>query len=205
MSALASQADLEARFGRDLTGEEVARVEALLADASALVRSYTGQSFEQVDDETVTLPAVGGRITLPRRPVRGVSRVVAVGGGVALPDFTVSDWVFDGIDTVRIGDGATVINLPEAWWDEDGYPGTYQVTYSYGYAEVPPDVVAVVCGMTTRVLQNPSNLRSETVGSYSVTYSIPATGEALGINLSRYERQVLDRYRRRASTVRVTR
>lgn len=204
MSALASQADLEARFGRDLIAEEAARVEALLADASALVRSYTGQTFEQVDDETVTLRAVGGRITLPRRPVREVSRVVAI-GGVALPDFTVADWLFDGIDTVRIGDGASVINLPEAWWDEDGYPGTYQVTYSHGYAEVPPDVVAVVCGMATRVLQNPSNLRSETVGSYSVTYTIPATGEALGINLSRYEKQILDRYRRRASTIRVTR
>jgi hypothetical protein len=134
-----------------------------------------------------------------------VSRVVAVGGNAALPDFTLGDWAFDGIDTIKIGDGAAIINLPEVWWDDDGYPGTYRVTYSHGFATVPTDVVSVVCAMVTRVFQNPSNLRSETVGSYSVTYTIPATGEALGINLSRYEKQILDRYRRKASTVRVWR
>ena len=205
MSALASQTDIEARLGRNLTSEEAARIRALLDDASALVRSYTNQTFEHVDDDTVTLPATGGRIVLPGRPVSAVSRVVAVGGNLALPDFTLADWAFDGIDTIKIGDGAAIINLPEVWWDDDGYPGTYQVTYSHGYATVPPDVLSVVCGMVTRVFQNPSNLRSETVGSYSVTYTIPATGEALGINLSRYEKKILDRYRRTASTVRVWR
>ena len=205
MSALASQTDIEARLGRNLTSEEAARIRALLDDASALVRSYTNQTFEHVDDDTVTLPATGGRIVLPGRPVSAVSRVVAVGGNLALPDFTLADWAFDGIDTIKIGDGAAIINLPEVWWDDDGYPGTYQVTYSHGYATVPPDVLSVVCGMVIRVFQNPSNLRSETVGSYSVTYTIPATGEALGINLSRYEKKILDRYRRTASTARVWR
>lgn len=205
MSALASQADIEARIGRDLTDEEAARIRALLDDASALVRGYTGQSFELVEDETVTLPATGGRITLPGRPVNAVASVVAVGGSPALPSFTVADWAFDGIGTIKLGDGAAVINLPEVWWDDDGYPGTYEVTYSHGYATVPPDVLSVVCGMITRVFQNPANLRSETVGSYSVTYTIPATGEALGINLSRYEKQILDRYRRKATTVRMWR
>lgn len=205
MSALASPADLEARLGRDLTAQEAARAEALLNDASAVVRAYTRQTFDLATDDEVVLRATGGRITLPGRPVQDVSRVEVIGGSEALPDFTLADWLFDGIDTVRIGEGAAVINLPEAWWDDDGYPGTYRVTYTHGYAEVPGDVLAVVCGVVLRVLTNPSGYRSETVGSYSVTYAVPATGEQLGTNLTRYEMKALDRYRRKSDTVKVWR
>lgn len=205
MSALASPDDLEARLGRDLTTEEAARAEALLADASAAVRAYTGQDFDLVADDVVVLRGMGGRITLPGRPVQDVTRVEVIGGSDALPDFTLSDWLFDGIDTVRIGEGTTIINLPEVWWDDDGYPGTYRVTYSHGYATVPADVLGVVCGAVLRVLANPSGYRSETVGSYSVTYAVPATGEQLGVNLTRYEAKALDRYRRKANTIKVWR
>lgn len=205
MSALASPADLAARLGRDLTEQEAARAAALLDDASAVVRAYTLQDFELHTDDEVVLRAVGGRISLPGRPVQGVSRVEVIGGSEALPDFTLADWLFDGIDTVRIGEGAAVINLPEAWWDDDGYPGTYRVTYTHGYAEVPADVLSVVCGVVLRVLTNPAGYRSETVGSYSVTYAVPATGEQLGTNLTRYEMKMLDRYRRKTDTVKVWR
>lgn len=205
MAALASPADLEARLGRALTTEETARAEALLNDASALVRSYTRQDFAAATNDVVVLRADGGRIGLPQRPVTAVTKVEVVGGSDALPTFTLADWTFDEIDTIRIGEGACVINLPEVWWDDDGYPGTYRVTYSHGHASVPGDVVAVVCAMVLRAYGNPSNLRSETVGSYSVTYAVPATGESLGINLTRYERQALDRYRRKATTIKVGR
>ena len=54
--------------------------------------------------------------------------------------------MFDGIDTIFLGSGACVINLPEAWYDdEDGYPGTYRVLYSHGDGTTPGDVLAVVC------------------------------------------------------------
>ena len=205
MSALASPADLEARLGRDLTTQEAARAEALLGDASAAVRAYTRQDFELHTDDEVVLRATGGRLALPGRPVQGVSRVEVIGGSEALPDFTLADWLFDEIDTVRIGEGAAIINLPEAWWDDDGYPGTYRVTYTHGYVEVPDDVLSVVCGVVLRVLSNPSGYRSETVGSYSVTYAVPATGEQLGTNLTRYDMKLLDRYRRKADTVKVWR
>lgn len=205
MAALASQADLEARLGRSLTGEEEGRCDALLEDASTLVRGYTGQTFDLVEDDMVVLRAAGGTIVLPQRPVTEVSAVVAVGGSDALPDFTLTDWVFDEIDTIRIGESNYVINMPEAWWDDDGYPGTYRVTYSHGYVTPPRDVVSVICAMLLRAFGNPNNLRSETVGSYSVTYAVPATGEQLGINLTRYEQKALDRYRRKATTIRVSR
>lgn len=205
MAALASQADIELRLGRELTEAERQRVEALLEDSSAQVRSYTRQSFDLVtDDEVVTRP-VGDRIVLPQRPVTAVTRVVALAGIEGAPDITLTDWGWDGIDTVKVGVGDYVINLPEVWWDEDGYPGTYRVTYSHGYATVPGDVVAVVCGIVGRGFANPNGYRSETVGAYSVTYAVPSTGEALGSGLTRYDRQILDRYRRTTGTIQVGR
>lgn len=206
MSALASPVDLEARLGRELTPAEQERVEALLGDASALVRSYTGQTFAHVEDDVVVLRAVGGVIVLPQRPVTAVTRVEVIGGSEALPDFTTSDWLFDGIDSIRIGDGGTIINLPEAWWDDDGYPGTYRVTYSHGYQQVPGDVVAVVCGMVNRTLTAPTmagGVTSETIGSYS--YRIESPGMGLAVALSDEDRKILARYRSTATTVKVRR
>lgn len=206
MAALASPEDLEARLGRDLTEAETARAAALLEDASAIVRAYTGQSFEAVTDDVVVLRAVGGRIVLPQRPVTAVTQVVAIGGSEALPDFTLVDWLFDGVDTIRIGEGGYVINLPEAWWDDDGYPGTYRVTYSHGEAGAPPDVKAVVCGMVNRSLTAPTmagGVTSETIGSYS--YRMESAGTGLSVVLGAEDRKVLDRYRRTVGTVRVWR
>lgn len=205
MEPLASKQDVIDRLGRPLTPEEDARITALLADASAVIRAYTGQTFTLVEDDVVVLRAAGGTLTLPQRPVVSVTSVVAVGGSPALPDFTVVDWVWDEIDTIRLGDGSAVINIPEVWWDDDGYPGTYRVTYSHGYATVPDDVVGVACAMVMRVLATPAGVRSESIGPYSVTYAIPAAGEQLGVNLTRYEKQMLARYRKSANTVRVTR
>jgi hypothetical protein len=52
--------DLSDRLGRPLTAAEEARATALLADASAKVRSYTKQAFIRTDDETVVLRAQQG-------------------------------------------------------------------------------------------------------------------------------------------------
>lgn len=206
MPPLASPSDLENRLGRELTEAEEARADALLADASALVTSYTGRSFEHVDDDEQTLRVIGGRITLPSTPVTAVTRVQAVSGRDDLPDITLADWVWDGIDSIRVGEGTYIINLPEVWWDDDGYPGTYRVTYSHGYQDVPGDVVAVVCGMVLRTLTAPTmagGVTSETIGSYS--YRLDAPGAGLMVMMSPDDRRVLDRYRRTATTVKVTR
>ncbi|MBX5463805.1 MAG: hypothetical protein IRZ28_22295 [Steroidobacteraceae bacterium] len=207
MPSLASSGDLADRLGRDLTAEEEARADTLLADASALVRSYTGRSFEHVVDDEQVLRVVGGRIKLPRTPVTAVTRVQAVSGRDGVPDITIVDWAWDKRDTIRIGDdGTCVINLPEEWRDDDGFPDTYRVTYSHGYETVPADVVAVVCGMVLRTLTAPTmagGVVSESIGSYS--YRLEAPGTGLSVMLSPEDRRVLDRYRRTAYTVKVTR
>jgi hypothetical protein len=58
---LASAADLVARLGRDFTPDEQVRVDALLADASAMIRAYTGRDFTLTEDDTVVLRASGRR------------------------------------------------------------------------------------------------------------------------------------------------
>lgn len=205
MTALATAEDLKARLGRDLTDEETARVAALLADASALVRSYTGQDFTETSGDAVTLRGQGGAIRLPQRPVTSVSSVIAIGGD-GLPEVPLIDWIWDGVDTIRIGEGSFVINLPAVWWDDDGYPGTYRVTYSHGYTQVPADVVAVVCGMVLRTLTAPTmagGVTGETIGSYS--YRLDAPGTGLAAALSQEDRKVLARYRNAAGTIKVGR
>lgn len=207
LPALASSADLEARLGRDLTAAEAARAAALLADASALVRSYTRQTFTLVEDDGAVLRAQGGEIRLPQRPVTAVASVVAIGGSDAVPDVTVADWVWDGLDLIRVGAGCCVINLPEVWWDdEDGYPGTYRVTYSHGYATVPADVVRVVCGMALRTLTAPTmagGVTSETVGPYSYRIDQPGTG--LAVALTAADKKDLDGYRVTEAQIKVRR
>lgn len=207
MAALATVEDLEARLGRDLTDAEQDRAQALLDDASAMIRAYTGQTFEQVTDDVVVLRVQGGIVRLPQRPVTAVTSVVAIGGGLGVPDFTVIDYIFDGVDQIRIGEGACVINLPEAWFDDvDGYPGTFRITYNHGYAQVPGDVVAVACGMVLRALTAPTTMggvTGETIGSYS--YRLASADTGLSVTLGQTERTALARYRRTEGMIKVGR
>lgn len=206
MTALATTSDLTARLGRDLTDTEAARADALLADASALVRNYTNQNFDHVTDDVAVVRAVAGQVKLPQRPVSSVTSVVAIGGSDLIPDVALTDWMFDKIDTVRIGEGNYVINLPEVWWDDDGYPGTYRITYSHGYETVPADVVAVVCGMVSRTLTAPNTaggVTSEVIGSYSYRMHEPNTGVA--VTLTAADQAVLKTYKRTAATIKIGR
>jgi hypothetical protein len=205
VSALASADDLAARLGRDLTATEAVRADVLLADASAKIRRYTRQAFDFVADDEVVLRGPGGEIRLPQRPVVDVTSVVAV-GGQGLPDVTLADWLWDHLDTVRIGTGNYIINLPEVWWDDDGYPGTYRVTYSHGYEEVPADVVAVACAMVLRTLTNPSlagGVTGETIGPYS--YRLDTPGGGLSVALTKADQDELVSYRLKVGQIRVRR
>lgn len=201
MRNLATHPDLVARLGRDFTDAESARVDALLADASALVRSYTRQDFT-VATSTVTLRAQGGLLRLPQRPVTSVTSVTAIGLHGA-PDVVLVDWWWDGLDTIKIGDGMCVINLPETWYDqEDGYPSTYSVVYGHGYTDVPGDVVAVVSGMALRTLTAPTlvgGLVSETIGPYS--YRLDSAGVGTAVTMTEADRNTLKRYRPTAGTL----
>lgn len=165
---LVTSQDIAARLGRPLSEAETARVDALIADASAEVRAYTGQLIT-AGTSTVTLPVVGGRVNLPQRPVVGV---LAINGEpVDEPDLV----------------GATLRGL---------YGCEVTVSYEHGYAEVPDDIVSVVAAMVLRGLatQPGAPLYSrESIGEYS--YGLPESALARRVIVDRTDRETLDRYR----------
>jgi hypothetical protein len=189
---LASLTDLSDRLGRPLTVAEEARASALLADASAKVRSYTKQNFTRTDDETVVVRAQQGEIRLPQRPVIDVTAVVAIGAGGA-PDVPVVGWRWDGLDIIRVAADTSVINLPEDWYDDvEAYPGTYRVVYSHGDAQVPDIVVAVVARMALRTLTAPTmagGITGETIGPY--TYRTDGSGVGTAVLMTDEDRREL--------------
>ncbi|MEU2180109.1 hypothetical protein [Streptomyces thermolilacinus] len=167
MPDLASVDDLAARLGRPLTPEESARVGALLADASALIRDYTRQEFTAVSGDSIVLRPVGVTLRLPQRPVTAVTSVSAIGpGGQTLGELT--GWVWDGRDKIDLSCAA-----PSGTWPTSrrGHrPDTYRVVYDHGYATVPPGVVAAACTMVLRTLLSPSmtpGMVAERIGAYN--------------------------------------
>lgn len=207
--SLATISDLIALVGTDvLTDAQIARAPALLAQASALIRRYTGQTFTAVANDVVVLRATGTEVRLPQRPVTAVASVKAVGwAGLADITLPVGTWGWDGLDIINIQpfDQGWWVNLPDVVL-EGGYADTYRVTYSHGETTAPADVVGVCCGMTLRVLTSPSmveGLTSEHIGAYSyLTGQGPGAGTAGAVvRLTETDKEALALYRRKATTI----
>lgn len=197
LPSLVTVAELAARLGRTFTSEQELQAQALLDDASSVVRSYVRQDITRATTtDTFTmrradplLHRCGGVVTLPQRPVVDITSVSINGTPTAY-------WWQEGNELL----------LRDWGWDRPPSahrPPQVTVTYTHGWDPVPGDITAIVMQAVNRVMVNPSQVRSETVGGESVTYLIPTTGEALGILLSKTEMKVLDRYRRTSATVRI--
>lgn len=185
LDALASIFDLSARIGRDIEETDLVRATTLLADASAAVRSYAGLEFTAAE-ATVRLKVRDGKIRLPQRPVNSVTAVVDTNGNPVAFHWEAGEQV------------CVASNVPDSWaW----YPWRngiqwVDVTYSYGYDDIPGDVVAVVCQIAARAFGLPadqSGIQSETVAGYTRTNGVVAASGAVGMLPD--ERNVLDRYR----------
>ncbi|MGW7296086.1 hypothetical protein ACWGIB_27335 [Streptomyces xiamenensis] len=207
MDPLATPDDLAARLGRDLTAEEASRAEALLRDASALIRGWTRQDFT-AGESTVVLRPVGTVVRLPQRPVQAVTSVVAVGGSDAIPDIALptGGWTWDGADKVDIWppDTSWLLSLPETWADRWGSVDTYRVTYQHGWDEIPDDVVAVACAMVLRTLLAPSpvaGMVSERIGQYNYQLQQGTGSVGATVLMTQPDRDALARYRRTATTI----
>jgi hypothetical protein len=194
---LATVADLEARLGRELTASELARAEALLSSASARVRSYTGQQFTQ-DTTTARVRVNNGRITLPQRPVQTVETIADMDGN-AVP-FT---WYAGASIVLGTNSYPPIHPIEAAWYAR--FREWVDVTYTHGYADIPADVVEVVCQIVLRTLGSDpaaSGMVQESVEGYS--YSMGAAGAAGAVGMLNDEKAALDVYRRKGGTIRVT-
>ncbi|MFD5566648.1 hypothetical protein [Streptomyces cadmiisoli] len=195
LPALATVADLAALLGRTFTPEQELQAQALLDQASNVVRAYIRQDITRATTtDTFTmrrsdpvLHRCAGAVTLPQRPIVDIE-------SVAMNGTETHDWWQDGNDLL----------LRSVTWNQppvSNRPPQVTVTYTHGWDPVPADIQAIVLQAANRVIVNPAGIRTETVGGVSVTYLIPSTGEYLGVLLSRTEQRVLDRYRRTAGTV----
>lgn len=173
---LASVEDLSIRLGRELDIDDEVRSYALLEDASAAVRSYTGQQFT-LGTTTKSFKVRCGKLRLSQRPVVGVSSVQV--GGVAIP-FTAM------AQDVVVAPGVAVV----------------EVTYIHGYEVIPQEIKAIVCQIAARALgvhPEQGGVTQESVEGYS--YTLGVIGAAGAFGFLNDERAVLDRYRRPASSI----
>lgn len=197
LAPLATADDVEARLGRSLTADEAERIDAVIADASAKVRNYTGQQFTR-ETTTDRFRVRRGIVKLPQRPVIAVSSVISVLSGQ--PTF----FRWDGIDRVSF----LMSELDEFEWNPvrlAPHPPAVEITYTHGYDELPDDIVGVVCSIVTRTLgrrPEDSAVSQESIAGYS--YSIGSAGAAGGFGLLPDERATLDGYKGAGGWVDVT-
>jgi hypothetical protein len=203
VAALAEIGDVEDRLGRDLAPTEVRQAQAALNDASAVVRNYTRRSFTR-EQTTQRLRPVGGRVSLPQRPVVSIETVVVIGD--VGQRITLPAWTWDGGNELWIySDSGQIINLSESLADLFLYrTPIVEVTYTHGFTEIPGDIVAVVAGKAAAILSLPASSGGGVVSAQAAdTYSYQLAGFARSgpLSFSDADRQILNTYRRGGTTI----
>lgn len=181
---LAVPADLAVRLRTKFAPEspEELAAEALIEDASAMVRSATGQHIYPVETDTVELTGGDRLLSLPQWPVivDDEHPLIVVEYDDYYPSGAVT--LVDGVDFVR--HGHQLVRAPGPAQHDDRvvrrgggiWAERVQVTYTHGLDEVPADVRSVVVGVAMRGYVNPGALRSRTLGNYSETYATETVG-----------------------------
>jgi hypothetical protein len=179
------------RLGYNLPAD---RAGALLDRASVRVRAYPRQTITRVVGDVAILRPLSGSVRLPQRPADKPTAVTAdngLGTNVAVP---VWGWNNRRIICPHV--------LPRWWLGYSWWPylptypypwltvcicsaATVTVTYSHGFAVVPDEILDVTCAVAERLGNTPAGMetgiRSESVGDYSVTYSVESIDAASGL------------------------
>lgn len=182
MASLATIADVEVRIGRSFSEQDdIERVQALLDDASAAVRTYTRRQFGS-GTFTRRVRLRDGRARLSYA-VTDVTSVVNLNG-----DAVTYSW--DGLNVVATGSGFERFDLDVA-------PSfVVDVTYTYDSGPVPEVIVAVVCQMAARaygVKADQTGVQQQSIAGYS--YSVGAAAAAGGVGMLDSEKALLDPFR----------
>lgn len=192
MAPFAEVADVEARIGQPITDEnELIRVGALLDDATAAVKAYTGRLFGE------------GTVTGRYRPRNGVVRLrYHVTDVVAVLDLSGNAMSFqwDGINRVAVSMLDQFDVEPAAWGDT-----AVDITYSYDQGPVPDLIRAVTAQMAARaygVKAMDSGKTQESIAGYS--YSVGPVAASGAIGLLEPEKEMLIKFRRVGGTAWVT-
>lgn len=182
--SFASVADVEALLRRTLTPEEQTWAQRLLDMADdAITAEVPGVSFDAVVTGAVAtfrLVTCDDELWLPGRPVTAVTSIVINGQALNPGSYAVSRW-----GPLRAS------GFWRPWTD-------ITVTWNYGFATPPGDVVNIAADLVARALNDPNNVRSETIGQYSHTYA-SAGGPALSLDGD--QRRRLNRYRIKRTSI----
>lgn len=199
MVQLAQFADVATRSMSPIPDSLTDFINARLTSASARICKLARQDFVK-QQTTVKVRPVGGKLTLPQRPVVSVESVFVIDYQQNLVPIAMPYW--DGGDEVWLDHGQTVINLAESIRELFAYNTPLcQVTYTHGYDQVPDEIIDVACEMVLRALAAPGNgaVQSQTAGPFSQT--LTATGAAGALAMTKDERETVLTYRRPGRTI----
>lgn len=188
---LATTADLDAR---GITyADKPTEVDALLAEASAMVREAAGVPILQTTS-TVTLTGWLHEpwLRLPGQPIRSVS-------AVSIDGTAVTDW--------RLADDRL---WRELGWSTDHGPGSVEVAMTHGLTAVPEDIVGLICAMVaaglkahrstddgTGLAARDPSLQSVRIDDYSESYATGADAAETSPTVMALPQRTIDRLRTR--------
>ena len=161
LAPLATVADLQTR-GVDVI--DASRADAELAAASEAIRDAAGCPISEVT-ATVAIPAPSGQwLDLP-----AMTTAVA---SVEIDGEAIADYVRQGSQLWRA-----------SGWRSCGAPVSVDVTLTFGLAEVPADIVRLVCDLAEAAIltsgANPAGAVAESIDDYRVQY---ATGDDAAVS-----------------------
>ena len=125
MVAFATPANLGSRMKRVFTADEQAWLTDLLEDAAAYLRGVARAAIYPVQTSTFTAYPLGGRVDMPQPYVVSV-------GPVVLTDTATE------VNFARVEDSIYVYS-----------PATIDVTFTYGLAEAPSDLIGLNCAIVS--------------------------------------------------------
>jgi hypothetical protein len=170
MTAFATAAELSVRLNRTFSAEEEVWVESLLEDAADFMRGVMGNKVYPSAQTTYTAYVSSGWVTLPQSMVRSVDAVTQNGAAITFTQFQ---------DSIKVD-----------------VTGAIEVTFTYGVAAAPRDLVAINCALVgQQMLTVEANLGLSAGGLSSVAIDDfklafadagASTGLALTANTEKY-------------------
>lgn len=173
-AAFATYADLGTRMQRTFTADEQAWVTSLLEDAAAFMRGVMRNQVYPASQSTYVAYPVGGWVRLPQSHVTSIDNVTSKTTGAVV------DWCQSQDSLQVFCDGPVVI------------------TFSYGVASAPTDLVAINCALVSQMMLtieaqlglNAGGISSAAIDDYKLAFA--DGGDGSGLSLTKQTREYLE-------------
>lgn len=173
----ATPAELSTWLGSgSFTTEETERAQLILDAVTGLIDNYAGQPLGE-STQTDTLDGTGPHpLMLPRYPVTAVTSVTV--DGAALTEGDEYEWYPSGL----------LYRLAGSWPLERK---SVTVDYTAGFGPISDDIKGLTLALASQAWSTSPGKKQESIGDYSYTLA----GGTGGLQLSTFDRRVIDKYR----------